>query len=134
MIISGGVNVFPSEIEAVILGYPNVEDCAVFGIPDEEFDEVIVAALELDPDGSPLDTGDLRAFVARRLARYKVPRRVDIHDRLQREDTGKIYMRPLAVPGPPRDPVAQDGRRRPGGTPTIPPTPAARPVRIGTTR
>jgi long-chain acyl-CoA synthetase len=98
MIITGGVNVFPSEIEAVILGYPNVKDCAVFAVPDEEYGEAIAVALELDDPTSPLDTGDLQAFVARNLARYKAPRRVDIHDRLPREDTGKIYKRRLAAP------------------------------------
>ncbi|MEM7024056.1 MAG: long-chain fatty acid--CoA ligase, partial [Pseudomonadota bacterium] len=98
MIISGGVNIFPSEIEAVILRYPNVRDCAVFGIPDNEFGEAIAAALELEDPAILLDQDALRSFVADNLARYKAPRRIDIHDRLPREDTGKIYKRQLRKP------------------------------------
>ncbi|MEM7022627.1 MAG: AMP-binding protein [Pseudomonadota bacterium] len=98
MIISGGVNIFPSEIEEVIRCFPNVRECAVFGIPDEEFGEAIAAAVELDDPEIPLDTEALKAFVADELARYKAPKRIDVHDRLAREDSGKIYKRKLREP------------------------------------
>ena len=65
MIISGGVNIFPSEIEAVICDHPRVRDCAVFGIPDDEFGETIAAAVEADGD---LAEADIRSLVSDRLA------------------------------------------------------------------
>ncbi len=95
MIISGGVNIFPSEIEAVILGHPQVRDCAVFGIPDTEYGEAIAAAVEADGE---VTGDDIRALVTEKLARYKAPRVVDFHDALPREDSGKIFKRKLRDP------------------------------------
>ena len=95
MIISGGVNIFPSEIEAVILGHPKVRDCAVFGIPDPEYGEAIAAAVEADGE---IAAADIQTLVAEKLARYKSPRVVAFHDALPREDSGKIFKRKLRDP------------------------------------
>ncbi len=101
MIVSGGVNIYPSEIEGAICEHPAVRDCAVFGIPDEDFGEAVAAAVELaDGTGAgPEPTAEaIRAHVAERLAGYKVPRLVAFHDALPREDSGKIFKRRLRDP------------------------------------
>ena len=95
MIISGGVNIYPSEIEGVIGDHPAVRDCAVFGIPDEEYGESIAAAVE---PGDAVTAEEIRAHVADRLAGFKVPRVVAFHDTLPREDSGKIFKRRLRDP------------------------------------
>lgn len=105
MVISAGVNIYPAEIEAVLLQHPDVRDCAVFGIPDEEMGESLAAAVEPMPGASP-DAAQLRAFLEARIARYKVPRRVDFHAALPREDSGKIFKRRL------RDPFWQAAGRK----------------------
>ncbi len=97
MVISGGVNVYPAEIEAVLHGMPGVADCAVFGIPDDEFGEALAAAVQGQP-GSALDAAAVQAWLRERLAGYKVPRTVTFHASLPREDTGKIFKRKLRDP------------------------------------
>lgn len=84
---------------------PAVRDCAVFGIPDDEMGESLAAAIECMPGAAP-DAEAIRAFLAERLARYKVPRRIDFHASLPREDSGKIFKRRL------RDPFWQGAGRR----------------------
>jgi len=96
-IISGGANIFPSEIEAEIIAMEGIVDCAVFGSPDPEFGESIVAAVQLEP-GTTLNLEQLRAFLEPRLARFKLPRVLDIHSRLPREDSGKIFKQRLRAP------------------------------------
>jgi long-chain acyl-CoA synthetase len=97
MIISGGVNIYPAEIESQLIDMPGVRDCAVFGIPDEEFGEAICAVVQ--PDASArLNADDVRAFLGGRLARYKLPRVVEFRDELPREDSGKIFKRKLRQP------------------------------------
>lgn len=71
MVISAGVNIYPAEIEAVLLQCPDVRDCAVFGIPDDEMGESLAAAVEPMPGTAP-DATQLRAFLEARIARYKV--------------------------------------------------------------
>lgn len=95
MIISGGVNIYPSEIEGVICDHPAVRDCAVFGIPNEDFGESVAAAVELS--GTVTDDA-IRAHVGEHLARFKVPRVITFHDALPREETGKIFKRKLREP------------------------------------
>ena len=90
MIISGGANVFPSEIEAQLILMPDVTDCAVFGAPDAEFGETIVAAVTCR-DGTEVTLESVRAFLEPKLARFKLPRIVDVHDSLPRQESGKIY-------------------------------------------
>jgi long-chain acyl-CoA synthetase len=97
MVISGGVNIYPAEIEAVLILMPGVRDCAVFGIPDEEFGESLAAAVQPEP-GFTMDESSVRAFLAERMAGYKVPRVVTLHDELPREESGKIFKRRLRAP------------------------------------
>jgi len=97
MIISGGVNIYPAEIEQVLIEHPAVNDVAVFGIPDEEWGEQVKAAVELADGfvGSVDLAADLQAFARERLAGYKVPRSIDFEDELPRYPTGKLYTRLL---------------------------------------
>lgn len=97
MVISAGVNIYPAEIESVLIQCPGVRDCAVFGIPDEEFGESLAAAIEPE-SGSELTADGVRAYLAERIARYKVPRRIDFHAALPREESGKIFKRRLKEP------------------------------------
>jgi long-chain acyl-CoA synthetase len=97
MIISGGVNIYPAEIESVLIQMPGVRDCAVFGIPDEEFGEQICAHVE-PQGGAALDAGTVRGWLAQHLARYKIPRVVEFAASLPREDSGKIFKRKLRAP------------------------------------
>jgi long-chain acyl-CoA synthetase len=97
MVISGGVNIYPLEIEAVLHGMPGVADCAVFGIPDDEFGESLAAAVQCVP-GALLTADDVRGYIREHMASYKVPRVVAFHDQLPREDTGKIFKRRLREP------------------------------------
>ena len=94
MIISGGVNIYPAEIESVLIQMPGVRDCAVFGIPDEEFGEQICAHVEPLP-GAALDAASVRSFLGQHVARYKVPKVVELSASLPREDSGKIFKRKL---------------------------------------
>jgi len=84
MIISGGVNIYPAEIESVLIQMPGVRDCAVFGIPDEEFGEQICAHVEPLPEAT-LDATAVRSYLGQHLARYKVPRVVELAASLPRE-------------------------------------------------
>ncbi len=97
MIITGGVNVYPREVEDILLSHPDVLDAAVFGIPDPEFGEVVQAAVELIA-GAHSDPGDLIAFCRERLAHLKCPRGVDFHEQLPRHQTGKLYKEFLKAP------------------------------------
>ena len=97
MIISGGVNIYPAEIEAALLSHPAVIDAAVFGIPNDEFGEEVKAAVELaeGQTGSEALTEALLAHCRAHLAGYKTPRSVDYVDALPRHETGKLYKRIL---------------------------------------
>jgi len=97
MVISGGVNIYPAEIEASLAAMPGVHDCAVFGIPDAEFGETLAAVIQPEP-GANLDANAVRTWLAARIADYKVPRVVEFHDALPREESGKIFKRRLREP------------------------------------
>lgn len=97
MVICGGVNIYPAEIEAALAMMPGVRDCAVFGIPDEEFGEALAAAIQTDP-GVQMRAEAVQAYLAGRVASYKVPRLVTFHAELPREDSGKIFKRRLREP------------------------------------
>jgi long-chain acyl-CoA synthetase len=97
MAISGGVNIYPAEVEAVLSRHPDVRDCAVFGVPDEEYGEALAAAVQLHP-GSDVTPTDLRAWAAGRMASFKVPRTFEIRESLPRDDSGKILKRLLREP------------------------------------
>ncbi|MEO8559420.1 MAG: acyl-CoA synthetase [Rhodospirillales bacterium] len=105
MIISGGVNIYPAEIEAVLHTMPGVQDCAVFGIPDDEYGEAVAAVVEQRP-GAALDVAQVRDYLRQRIAGYKVPRLVEFKRDLPREDSGKIFKRKL------RDPYWESAGRR----------------------
>ncbi len=94
MIITGGVNVYPQEVENVLLEHPCVADAAVFGSPDEEFGERVCAAIELSEDADAT-AQELIDFCRARLAHLKCPREVAFHDKLPRHDTGKLYRRQI---------------------------------------
>jgi len=97
MIISGGANIFPAEVEAVLMRAPFIRDVAVFGAPHPEFGEQVVAAVEPFEDWTP-DAGEVMEFLDGRLARFKQPRIIDFHDALPREDSGKIFKPRLRAP------------------------------------
>jgi long-chain acyl-CoA synthetase len=97
MIISGGANIYPAEIEAELHKMPGVADCAVFGIPDEEFGEAVCAVVQPQPDAR-LSELEVKTFLRPHMATYKVPKRVDFHAELPREDSGKIFKRKLREP------------------------------------
>jgi len=96
-IISGGVNIYPVEIEQVLEQHPAVADVGVFGIPDDEWGESVKAAVELRPGRAPSPEleRELLAFARRHLAGYKVPRSIDFEERLPREASGKLTLRRL---------------------------------------
>lgn len=97
MVISGGVNIYPAEIEGVLQAMAGVHDCAVFGIPDGEFGEALMAVVE-PTDGVDLSPEGVRSHLAMSLANYKVPKAVEIRRGLPREDSGKIFKRRLRDP------------------------------------
>jgi acyl-CoA synthetase (AMP-forming)/AMP-acid ligase II len=97
MIISGGVNVYPQEIENHLVTHPRVRDVAVIGGPHDEMGEEVIAVVQ------PLDMADagdalrdeLTAFAREKLSGVKIPRRIDFREELPRHDTGKLYKRLL---------------------------------------
>lgn len=95
MIVSGGENVFPGEVEELLSSHPAVADVAVVGVPDEQFGQRL-AAYVVRRDGSRAGAGELRSYVRDRLARYKVPRDVVFVDVLPRNATGKVLKRELS--------------------------------------
>ena len=97
MIISGGVNIYPAEIEAVLHKMPGVADCAVFGIPDEEYGEAVYAVVQQQP-GATMSEGDVKAYLRSHVSGFKVPKAVAFHAELPREDLGKIFKRKLREP------------------------------------
>ena len=108
MIISGGVNIYPAEIEGVLVAHPAVADAAVFGVPNDEFGEEVKAAVELTAGFAAGDelAAELTAFCREKLASYKAPRSIDFEDAMPRHPTGKLYKRLL------REPYWKDTGRR----------------------
>jgi acyl-CoA synthetase (AMP-forming)/AMP-acid ligase II len=114
VIVSGGVNIYPAEIEAVLLAHPSVRDAVVFGVPDDEFGEQVKALVEVEPaDAGPAGApapADVVALLDRhcrdQLAGFKVPRSYDLVPRLPREPTGKVPKAAL------REPYWHDAARR----------------------
>jgi long-chain acyl-CoA synthetase len=99
MIISGGVNIYPREIEDVLIQHPGVADVAVFGIPNDDFGEEVKAVVQLLPGAeAEVDAAQLVAFCRQHLAGFKVPRSIDFTDQLPRLPTGKLYKRKLRDP------------------------------------
>jgi long-chain acyl-CoA synthetase len=97
MVISGGVNIYPAEVEAALVGMAEVADCAVFGIPDEEMGEALCACVQPAFE-AVVDEGAVRAYLKAHIAGYKVPKRIVFMGDLPREDSGKIFKRKLRAP------------------------------------
>jgi long-chain acyl-CoA synthetase len=97
LIISGGVNIYPAEIDAVLLQHPAVGDVATIGVPDEEWGEAVKAVVQPAGGVEPTDAlaTELLGFCREHLAHYKCPRSIAFTPQLPREDTGKIYKRLL---------------------------------------
>jgi bile acid-coenzyme A ligase len=87
LILVGGANVYPAEVEGAILEHPSVASCAVVGLPDEDLGQRVHAVVEVI---GPVTEEDLRAFLAERLVRYKVPRSWELVDEPVRDDAGKV--------------------------------------------
>jgi len=94
MIISGGENIYPAEVENALFAHPAVADVAVIGVPDEKWGEAVKAIVVRKP-GEELTAGGLIDFARERIARYKVPRSVDFVDELPRNPSGKVLRREL---------------------------------------
>jgi len=97
MIISGGVNIYPAEIEDALHRHPAVEDAAVFGVPDPDWGERVHAAVQLRP-GRGVTPGELLQFCRAHLADYKTPREVSFHEAFPRDAAGKLVKRLLREP------------------------------------
>jgi len=97
MIISGGMNIYPAEIEAALEQHPEIYDVAVFGIPSDEWGEAVHATVVRSP-GSSLTAEGIMAFAREHLASYKVPRSVDFMNELPRTGSGKLLKRQLRAP------------------------------------
>ena len=97
MIISGGVNIYPAEIEAVLLEHPKVGDAAVIGVPNEEWGEEVKAVVEpaAGVSATPELATELVDFCREHLAKFKCPRTVDFREQLPRYMSGKLYKRVL---------------------------------------
>ena len=100
MIISGGVNIYPAEIESVLVIHPKIRDVAVFGIPDDDWGEHVKAVVEpatgIEPSQELVD--EILAFCKERLASFKIPRSIDFTQALPRDPNGKLYKRKLRDP------------------------------------
>jgi acyl-CoA synthetase (AMP-forming)/AMP-acid ligase II len=94
LILTGGVNVYPAEVEATLGQHPAVEDCAVFGVPDEEWGETVKAAV-VARAGVAISEADLVEWMRERLAHFKCPRSIDLVTDLPREEIGKLKRRVL---------------------------------------
>jgi long-chain acyl-CoA synthetase len=92
LVLRGGVNVYPAEVEAVLYRHPDVVDCAVLGVPDARLGEELLAIVETR---RPVAADDLRAYCREHLADFKCPRHVEFVDQLPRDPTGKVLKRQL---------------------------------------
>ncbi|MFH1169608.1 MAG: long-chain-fatty-acid--CoA ligase [Chloroflexota bacterium] len=97
MIISGGLNVFPNEVEQVLYQYKGVLEASVFGIPDEQWGEAVKAVVALKP-GTKVTEAELITFCRDRIAHYKAPKSIDFRDSLPKSDSGKILTKELKAP------------------------------------
>jgi long-chain acyl-CoA synthetase len=97
LIISGGVNIYPAEVEATLIGHPAVGDVGVVGVPDDDWGEIVVAVVEPQPGVEPSDAlaEELAEWCRGRIAHYKCPRRVEFTEALPRHDNGKLYKHQL---------------------------------------
>ncbi len=97
MIISGGENIYPAEVESAVYGHPHVAEVAVIGVPDDRWGEAVKAVVALKP-GAPRDPESIIAFARTRIAGFKAPKSIDFIDVLPRNPSGKILRRELRAP------------------------------------
>lgn len=97
MIITGGENVYPAEVESAIFGHPAVQEVAVIGVPDDKWGETVKAVVVAKP-GEDVDEGDIIAWTRERIAAFKAPRSVDVIAALPRNASGKILRKDLRAP------------------------------------
>jgi long-chain acyl-CoA synthetase len=97
MIISGGANIYPAEVEAALSAHLEVADCAVFGVPDPEWGEQVKAVIQRVP-GSLIDEAALISWCRERIAAYKCPKSIDFREDMPREASGKLKKRLLREP------------------------------------
>src|SRR3546814_4100077 len=97
MVITGGENVYPAEVESAIYGHPAVQEVAVIGIPDEKWGEAVKAVIVPKP-GMTVDPDDIIAWARERIAAFKAPRSVDVIAALPRNASGKILRKDLRAP------------------------------------
>lgn len=97
MIVSGGENVYPAEVENALFGHPAIADVAVIGVPDERWGEAVKACIVLKP-GAKAEANEIIAFAKTRIASYKVPKSIDFIAALPRNPSGKILRRELRAP------------------------------------
>ena len=97
MIISGGENIYPAEVESAVYGHPHVAEVAVIGVPDDKWGEAVKAVVALKP-GAPRDPESIIAFARTRIAGFKAPKTIDFIDALPRNPSGKILRRELRAP------------------------------------
>jgi long-chain acyl-CoA synthetase len=95
LIITGGENVYPREVEEVLYAMPQIRECAVVGIPDKEWGEKVVAFIVPKAEGAPPSVGDVKSFLKSRLSPYKVPKECVIVEDMPKSATGKILKREL---------------------------------------
>lgn len=98
LIISGGVNIYPAEVEGVLAAHPAVADVAVFGIPDDTWGEQVKAVIQLRCEPTPAVEAELLAWASERLARFKQPRSIDFVAEMPRDPNGKLRKRLLRAP------------------------------------
>jgi long-chain acyl-CoA synthetase len=101
MIISGGVNIYPAEIECELILHDEVADCAVFGIPDDDWGEQVKAVVEPTSEAAPGDEAlaeRILQWLEPRLAKFKRPKTIDFVEALPRDPNGKLYKRKLRDP------------------------------------
>ena len=90
MIIRGGENIYPREIEEFLYTHPDIEDAQVIGVPDDTYGEEVCAWIRMKANREPLDAAALRNFASGRLAHYKIPRYVHLVDEFPMTVTGKV--------------------------------------------
>ncbi len=115
MIVSGGENVFPKEVEDLLSRHPSIGDAAAIGVDDEKFGQRLRAFVVLD-GGKKVTEDELKGYVKENLARYKVPREIVFLDELPRNATGKVLKRELAEHedgGKPAKKARSSGKKKP---------------------
>jgi bile acid-coenzyme A ligase len=102
MILAGGANIYPAEVEAAVDEHPRVRSCAVIGLPDDDLGSRVHAIIQTD-DGTPIAVDELREHLAERLVRYKIPRTFEFTDEPLRDDAGKLRRSALRAERVPSD-------------------------------